>query len=379
GPNNFPLAFNGVSGGDFAAAVAVGCPVLAKANPGHPAVTRLMAVEAGEALKEAGLPPAAVQLVYGIEYTDGAHLVSHHLVGAAAFTGSKTAGLRLKQAADGVGKPIYLELSSINPVVVLPGALEERFDAVVDELVASALMGAGQFCTSPGLLLLMSSPTTERFLRTVSDRFTAAVPGTLLSENVERQLGAGVGNLAHAGAVVLCGGRPIATGGYAYANTLLRATGAQFLAAPELFQIEAFGNAVLAVVVADHDEMEAVLRALEGNLTGAFYSSKTSVDEAAYLRFAPLLKQKVGRLLNDKMPTGVAVSSAMNHGGPFPASGHPGFTAVGVPASLRRFAALRCYDAVRSERLPPELRDQNTPARPWRFVDGSWTRDDLAI
>jgi len=120
-----------------------------------------------------------------------------------------------------------------------------------------------------------------------------------------------------------------------------------------------------------------VIECLEGSLTGSFYSSRGGDDEAWYAELAPRLQTRVGRLLNDKMPTGVAVSPAMNHGGPYPATGHPGFTAVGIPASLRRFAALRCYDNVRESRLPPTLADKNPTGRMWRSIDGAWSRSDV--
>jgi NADP-dependent aldehyde dehydrogenase len=123
--------------------------------------------------------------------------------------------------------------------------------------------------------------------------------------------------------------------------------------------------------------MIEVAAALEGSLTGCVYSATTGEDELAYQALVPVVRQRVGRLLNDKMPTGVAVSPAMNHGGPYPATGHPGFTAVGVPASLLRFAALHCYDNVRPHRLPPEIADRNPTGRMWRFVDGEWTRRDV--
>jgi NADP-dependent aldehyde dehydrogenase len=139
-----------------------------------------------------------------------------------------------------------------------------------------------------------------------------------------------------------------------------------------------FGNASLLVVAADLAEASRVCEQLEGNLTGCFYSHTGGADDAAYDKLAPILRQKVGRLLNDKMPTGVAVSSAMNHGGPFPATGHPGFTAVGIPAALRRFAALACYDGVRENRLPPALRNKNPTGQTWRLVDGQWTTADVA-
>jgi NADP-dependent aldehyde dehydrogenase len=278
-------------------------------------------------------------------------------VGATGYTGSRSAGLKLKAAADKAGKPIYLELSSVNPVVILPGALQERLDDIAGQFSTSCLMGAGQFCTNPGLIFLMAGDSTERFLETVVAKFKAAPVGTLLSANVAKSLQQGIGFLIRAGAHTLVGGKASTGTGYSHANTLLRASGQQFLDAPEALQTEAFGNASLVVVAEDLDELARCLEHLEGNLTGCIYSHTGNTDDAAYNRLAPQLRLKVGRLLNDKMPTGVAVSPAMNHGGPYPSTSHPGFTAVGIPASLRRFAALHCYDNLRPNRLPPQLRD----------------------
>jgi NADP-dependent aldehyde dehydrogenase len=163
--------------------------------------------------------------------------------------------------------------------------------------------------------------------------------------------------LIRAGAHTLVAAKGSGTG-YCQPNTLLRASGQQFLEAPDALQTEAFGNAALAVVAEDIEEACRVIEHLEGNLTGCVYSHTGGQDDAAYDQIAFRLRPKVGRLLNDKMPTGVAVSPAMNHGGPYPATGHPGFTAVGIPASLRRFAMLQCYDGVRPHRLPLALRDK---------------------
>jgi alpha-ketoglutaric semialdehyde dehydrogenase len=132
------------------------------------------------------------------------------------------------------------------------------------------------------------------------------------------------------------------------------------------------------VFVADVNEMVAVAAALHGSLTGGIYSDSQGEDEPTQNRLAPRLRAKVGRLLNDKMPTGVAVSAAMNHGGPFPATGHPGFTSVGMPSSIARFTALHCYDQVRSSRLPPELRDENPTGKIWRYIDGDWSQADVS-
>lgn len=378
GPNNFPFAFNSIAGGDFAAAVAAGNPVLAKGHSSHPGTTRLFAEEAQLAAQETGMPPGFVQLIYRTSHADGAKLVAHPALGAIGYTGSRSAGTQLKTAADAVGKPIYLELSSINPVVFLPGVVAQKTAELAEQFAGSCLMGAGQFCTNPGLVLAIAGSATETFIADIVERFTKAPVGTLLGEGVLQHLSTGVQTLVKHGAQVLAGGQPGGGTGVCHQNTLLRVTGKDFLAAPEALQTEAFGNASLVVVAADSDELVCVLDHLEGNLTGCIYSATDGSDDALYDIVAAALRPKVGRLLNDKMPTGVAVSPAMNHGGPFPATGHPGFTAVGLPAAIKRFARLACYDAVRPARLPATLQDKN-PGGMLRLVDGKWTTADVAV
>jgi alpha-ketoglutaric semialdehyde dehydrogenase len=377
GPNNFPFAFNSAAGGDFAAAIAAGNPVIAKANTAHPGTTRLLAELAFAAQGAAGLPAATVQLLYRTDHETGKQLVSHPQVAATGYTGARSAGLVLKEAADRAGKPIYLELSSINPVVVLPGALASRGGELVDEFVGSCLLGTGQFCTNPGLVVLLAGAASESFIAGVRDKMGAAPVGTLLGRSVQDRLQHAIQTLLGAGAQLLVGGSVGGGRGYSHQNTLLRVSGEQFLRKPAAMQEEAFGNASLLVMARDVEEAAAVLGALDGNLTGSLYSDAGGADDPVYARLAPVLRAKVGRLLNDKMPTGVAVSPAMNHGGPYPATGHPGFTAVGIPASLRRFSALHCYDAVRPHRLPPLLADKNPTGSTWRLIDGRFTQGDV--
>ncbi len=377
GPNNFPLAFNGISGGDFAAALAAGNPVIAKAHPLHPTTSRLLGELAHAAATEVGLPPGTVQMLYRISREDGPRLVSDPRIAATGFTGSRTAGLALKQAAEAAGKLIYLEMSSINPVLILPGALAERSEAIADEYTASCLMGAGQFCTNPGLVILLATEATPRFVDQLVERFSKANAGVLLSADGAQGLGASVEAIEAAGAELLTGGDAIPGPACRFANTLLKTTASRFLEAPEAFQTEAFGNAALIVIADDGDQAQQVVAALEGNLTGCIYSHTGGEDDALYAKLEPGLRVRVGRLLNDKMPTGVAVSPAMNHGGPYPATAHPGFTAVGIPAAMRRFAQLECFDGVRSHRLPPALADKNPTGTLWRLVDGQWSQRDL--
>jgi NADP-dependent aldehyde dehydrogenase len=372
GPNNFPFAFNSLAGGDFAAAIAAGNPVIGKANSSHPGTTKRFAELASQAIEKTGMPRGLVQLIYRTSHADGERLVGDARLAAIGYTGSRSAGLALKAVADRVGKPFYAELSSVNPVVFLPGSLKERGAALVDEYVTSGLMGAGQFCTNPGMLLLVESAEAHAFVDGVVAKYQAAAPGTLLSKSVETSLGKSIELLTKAGALLLSGGAKQPGGRCAFANTVLKISGSQFLSDPHVFQTEAFGNAVLIVVCKTMDELVSSLRHLEGNLTGCIYSAKDGSDDSHYHDVANELAHRVGRLLNDKMPTGVAVSPAMNHGGPFPATGHPGFTAVGIPASMIRFAKLTCFDAVRPERLPDLLQDSN-PRKAWRNVDGVWT------
>jgi alpha-ketoglutaric semialdehyde dehydrogenase len=376
GPNNFPFAFNGIMGGDFAAAIAAGNPVLGKANPGHPGTTRLLAEAAFDAVKAAELPLATVQLIYRLPPELGLKLVAHPLIGATGFTGSRKAGLKLKAAADGAGKPIYLEMSSVNPVFILPGALAERSDEIANELFASCSLGAGQFCTNPGISVVAASDAGEAFASAVQRLFESKPPGTLLGAAGPKDIASSLRTLTESGATVLAGGREAAEAGFSFQNTLLRVSGERFLDRASALQTEAFGTVHLIVFAKDIGEMVRVADSLDGNLTGCLYSHRGGQDDEAYGPVAAALRPKVGRLLNDKMPTGVAVSPAMNHGGPFPATGHPGFTAVGIPASITRFTALHCYDGVRPDRLPPELRNEN-PTGMWRLIDGQWTQGDV--
>ena len=376
GPNNFPLAFGSISGGDFAAAIAAGNPVIAKANSMHPGTTRLLAEEAQAAAEATGMPTGMVQLIYRLSHSDGERLVSDPRLAAIGYTGSRHAGLKLKAAADAVGKPIYLELSSVNPVVILPGAIEERAEEIATELTTSCMMGTGQFCTSPGLIIVQGSEAADAFVNSLAEKFNTAPVGTLLSKSGQTGLAAAVGTLQAAGAEAVCGACEGGGEGYSYANTVLKTTGDQFLADPHKMQTEAFGNSTLVVLSSSLEQTVQIVDSLEGNLTGCIYSNSTGSDDEAYDKVEPSLRMRVGRLLNDKMPTGVAVSAAMNHGGPFPATGHAGFTAVGIPGSLLRFSMLQCYDNIRPHRLPDILHDKN-PGEVWRLVDGNWTQGNI--
>ncbi len=350
GPNNFPFAYNPIAGGDFAAAIAAGNPVLAKAHPLHPETTRHLALLAKQALEGSKLPAATVQLLYGLSKEDGTRLVSDTRLKAVGFTGSKAGGLALKTAADKVGTPIYLEMSSVNPVVFMPGAMASRGDAIAEAYANSCLLGVGQFCTNPGLVFAVAGDDADAFIKTVATKFEEAPVGTLFGKAPADGLAAAIDKLTSSGATIVTGGNRL--GDTQIANTLLQTNGKTFLDNPEAMQTEAFGPAGLIVLCNGVAELAACLKHVEGNLTGSIYAD----DSDDYDLVERILRGRVGRLLNDKMPTGVAVSPAMVHGGPFPSTGHGGFTAVGPPATLRRFSQLRCYDNVKGDRLPAVLR-----------------------
>jgi NADP-dependent aldehyde dehydrogenase len=375
GPNNFPFAYNGVAGGDFAAAIAAGNPVIAKGHPSHPKTSQMLAELAFEAVKETdGMPLSAVQFFQRSSRDDGAKLMADPRNAALGFTGSRPAGMALKKACDDNGKLAYLEMSSINPVVLLPGALSEKLDDIVDQFVGSVLMGCGQFCTNPGLILGLKGDGIDTFIAKVTEQFNAKAGGTLLNEAGQKSLSSGIEAIKSVGATCVTDGE--AGDGFSVPNTLLMIDGASFLTDPEKVQTEAFGNSSLVVIADDVDQLLAIVRTLEGNLTGCVYSATDGSDDEAYNSIEPDLSDRVGRLLNDKMPTGVAVVSSQNHGGPYPATGHPGFTAVGFPATLRRFCKLTSYDNVREARLPDLLKDSN-PGSTWRWVDGAYTQADV--
>jgi len=376
GPANFPFAFNGIAGSDFASAMVARAPVIAKAHPGHPGTSRELARLAYAALREAGLPDASVQMVYRLPASLGLRAAGDPRIGAVAFTGSRAAGQALKTAADAAGVLFYGELSSINPVLLLPGALAERAEALAQELLASCLLGAGQFCTNPGLVLLPEGAPGDAFADAARRGFTGAAEGVLLSRGGQEHLRAAVGELVAAGATVLAGGGEPAGSGFRCRPTLLTVDGERFLANAEALQREAFGPVTLLVRTRDPAQMEAIVRVLEGQLTGTLYAAEDDRDNALYRQLAPLLRTRVGRLIANRMPTGVAVSAAMNHGGPWPSASHPGFTAVGMPGAVRRFAALHSYDHVPDARLPAPLRNRN-PGGIQRLIDGRWTDADV--
>lgn len=367
GPNNFPLAFHALAGSDFASAIAARNPVIGKAHPSHPGTSRLLGDIALRAARQAGLPEGSVQMLYHFAPETGLEFCADRRLGAIGFTGSRTAGLALKAAADRAGIPFFAELSAVNPVFLLPGALAERGAALARDYFASCTLGSGQFCTNPGLLIVPCGANGDAFVQAAAAQFDAAAPAMVFSESVLVGLETSVATLRAAGAGVLAGKARREAPGLRFAPSLLGVDAETFLRDPTALQTEAFGPVGLIVRAADETAMLAIVEVLEGSLTGSIHAG--AADAAFAARLASRLRPRVGRLIADRMPTGVAVSAAMNHGGPYPSTSAAGFTAVGMPGAIRRFAALHGYDHVPDAWLPEELRDTN-PQRVWRIVDG---------
>jgi len=372
-PANFPFAYGAVTGGDFAAAIAAGNPVIAKAHPGHPSVSRLAAEEARAALEDTGLPAATVQLLHGIEPADGERLVADSRVGATGFTGSQIAGEKLFRAATAAGRVIWVEMGSVNPVVLLPGALAERGATIADELTASVTGSAGQFCTKPGVVFLVADEAGRSFIRTLAGKFSAIGPQVLLGPAGCERLVSSIGGLEKAGARILAGATA-ATGPASHVPVLLEVGGRQLLARPDAFIVEAFGNATVLVACESLADLEQAVACGHGSLGASLYAAQDGRDDAAFASIARLLVERSGRVIENRMPTGLAVVPSMQHGGPWPSAGPPYFSAVGFPWTMLRFARRICFDGWTERRLPEIVRDGPPEGRPWRFIDRAWTR-----
>ncbi|CAN5494593.1 aldehyde dehydrogenase (NADP(+)) [soil metagenome] len=373
GPNNFPLAFNPTAGGDFAAAIATHHPVIAKSNPGHPGTTALRAELARQAAVTAGLPAATVQLLHGTDDETGRALVADRRIAATAYTGSRRAGLALKAAATGAGVLIFAEMAALNPVVVLPGAAVSRAEEIASALAQSVTGSGGQMCTKPGMILV-DAGSSGALIDALAAGIAAAPVAVLLGAGVAQNLRRTTDAWLSDGAVPRTAPRAIGGAGHRAAPMLYQVHAEAFLERPDIFGQEAFGPTTLVVVAADLEQILAVIAATEPSLTGSVYSSVS--DHDMYVRVRDELLPQVGRFLDDKVPTGVAVVPTMHHGGPFPSTGHPAFTSVGIPASLLRFTARQAFDNVRDDHLPPELQADN-PLGLVREVDRVPTTDAI--
>ncbi|AOS64722.1 aldehyde dehydrogenase (NADP(+)) [Actinoalloteichus hymeniacidonis] len=374
--SNFPLAFS-VAGGDTASALAAGAPVVVKAHSSHPGTSELVGRAIRAAVAEHGLPEGTFSLLFGAGRELGTALVQDPAIAAVGFTGSRSGGLALVAAAAqrAVPIPVYAEMSSVNPVVLLPGALAERGADLGREFIVSVTTGAGQLCTSPGLVFAVAGEGED----TGFDEFVAAARAAvglapaapMLTTGIQQAYQQGVEQLAARPGVTEVASGPTDEEIAACGQVGLYTTdGATFLA-DESLRDEIFGATSLIVRVRDLDQLHEILTSLEGQLTATVHAQES--DHPVVADLLPVLEVLAGRVLFGGWPTGVEVGNAVVHGGPFPATSAPATTSVGTLA-IERFLRPVSYQNVPDALLPVELRRENTLGL-WRRIDGELGRD----
>ncbi|AKS09920.1 aldehyde dehydrogenase (NADP(+)) [Pseudomonas trivialis] len=364
GASNFPLAFS-VAGGDTASALAAGCPVVVKAHGAHPGTSELVGRAMAQAVKACGLPEGVFSLLYGSGREVGIALVTDPRIKAVGFTGSRSGGIALTQAAQARPEPIpvYAEMSSINPVYLFPAALAARSEALAQGFVSSLTQGAGQFCTNPGLVIGVQGPDLDRFIRRAADLLPNCAAQTMLTPGISSAYDSGVGALTEHANLAATG---LAANGPNQGQAHLFVTQASDFLANEHLQAEVFGAASLIVACASHEEVRQVSEHLEGQLTATLHLDENDLPSAKAL--LPVLERKAGRLLVNGWPTGVEVCEAMVHGGPYPATSDSRSTSVGT-AAIQRFLRPVCYQDFPDALLPGALQHGN-PLLLRRLLDG---------
>ncbi|RKU04203.1 aldehyde dehydrogenase (NADP(+)) [Burkholderia sp. Nafp2/4-1b] len=366
GASNFPLAFS-VAGGDTASALAAGCPVIVKAHPAHPGTSELVGLAVQQAVKTCGMPEGTFSLLFdsGIEIGQG--LVREPRIKAVGFTGSRHAGTALVAIASARAEPIpvYAEMSSINPVLLFPNALDARGEAIAQQFVQSLTLGAGQFCTNPGLIFAVDGPALERFIAAAAERLAQAPAATMLTPGIHRAFERSVDAFAQHPQVRTVA-RTHAPTGANQGHGGLFSTSAEAFRESKALHEEAFGAASLIVRCPDLDTMLELIESLEGQLTAAIHIDEA--DYAAARTLLPALERRAGRVLVNGFGTGVEVAHAMVHGGPYPSTSDGRSTSVGSLA-IRRFLRPVCYQDLPDALLPDALKASN-PLGINRLLDG---------
>ena len=373
GASNFPLAFS-VAGGDTASALAAGCPVVVKAHPSHPATSQRCGEEVVEAVASSGFPAGVFSLLHAREVASAQHLVRADGLTAIAFTGSLQAGRAIFDVAAGraVPIPVYAEMGSLNPMVITPEAAGRRAASLADTFVSSMTLGVGQFCTKPGLLFVPDTEGGRRVEAGIADAVRTSTLGCLLSTGVRDRLDRGTACLeATTGVDRLAQGLE-APDGITYPAEVFVTRTDVLLTASGLLE-EQFGPVAVLVRYGSLDELEQALARLPGSLTATIHAEPSEGETRA--RVQRVLLARVGRVIHDGVPTGVAVSHAMHHGGPYPATTSPLHTSVGS-AAVRRFLRPVALQDAPADVVPPQARDDN-PLGIWRRVDGELTRSPL--
>ena len=372
GASNFPLAFS-VAGGDTASALAAGNPVIVKAHPAHPGTSELVGQLMRESVRECGLPEGAFSLVFDSGTEVGAALVKHPLVKAVGFTGSINGGRALMDLAAARHEPIpvFAEMGSTNPVFILPGALRENGENISTGIYKSFTLGAGQFCTKPGIVFLPDNNDAATFVDKLKTSVLASGQFNMLTPGIRAAYQSATTRRKAGTRVKLLAARPALSNDQDLGvdAALFEAEAESFLRNPEL-AAEVFGPTTLVVRHSTRAQVLELARNLGGHLTATIHGTEADLHEFSDL--IAILKNKVGRLVFNGFPTGVEVSHAMVHGGPYPATSDGRSTSVGSEA-IFRFSRPVCYQGFPESTLPDELRDSN-PLGIWRMVDGEMSR-----
>jgi alpha-ketoglutaric semialdehyde dehydrogenase len=372
--SNFPLAFS-TAGGDTASALAAGCPVVVKAHSSHLGTNELVATAIINAAQKCNMPDGVFSSLIGEGSVLGQQLVKHPEIKSVGFTGSFGAGMSLVKA--GINEreepiPVYAEMSSINPVLVLPGKIKEDIDTLAAQLAASITLGVGQFCTNPGLLFVVKDSQTDAFAKSLAQALQQVPAGTMLNETICKAYHRERTELLSQDGVEAILQSDDTNKDFT-ANAFLARTSAQEFIRNNSLQNEVFGPASLLVICNDEGDLKNALHALHGQLTATIMG--TPGDIRTFESCIDILIQKVGRVIYNGVPTGVEVCHAMVHGGPFPATSYSHFTSVGTEA-IRRFLRPVCYQNCPQEFLPAPLKDEN-PLGIMRKVNGEFTRDTI--
>lgn len=372
GASNFPLAYS-VAGGDTASALAAGNPVIVKAHAAHPGTSELVGDVIRTAARACKMPEGIFSMLYDAGTEVGAALVQHPQVRAVGFTGSQRGGRALMDlaAARPAPIPVFAEMGSTNPVFLLPGALAERGEKLAEGLHGSVTLGAGQFCTKPGMVFLPSGSEAENFAKSLARRMADTSPQVMLTPQIQSAYSEHVDKRAEVANVSLeAQGVKSSEPGVRGATALFTTKGSDFLRQPDL-AAEVFGPETLVVSCSDREEMLNIAHGLHGHLTATVHGTEEDLRE--YRDLIEILEMKAGRLVFNGFPTGVEVGHAIVHGGPYPATSDGQSTSVGTQA-IYRFARPLCFQNFPNDALPVELQDAN-PLGIWRLKDGSLTRE----
>jgi alpha-ketoglutaric semialdehyde dehydrogenase len=366
GASNFPFAFS-TAGGDTASALAAGCPVIVKAHPAHPGASELVAQILTESVAAESLHPGTFTMLYDSGIEIGAAVVQHPKVAAVAFTGSLRAGRALMDLAAARPNPIpcFTEMSSGNPIFVLPSALRKGPAELAKNLFGSVTLGAGQFCTKPGVVFVPDSPENQPFFDELKSLVEKSQPFTLLTSGIAQTYSRATAERSAQIPLVATATTHESTAGFAANSKLFTVSLDQLIGQPDLAD-EIFGPDTLLVHCDSASDYLRAAHSLSGHLTATILGDED--DLLAHRDLIQILEQKAGRLLINGFPTGVEVTHAMVHGGPYPSTSDPRFTSVGTQ-SIYRFAKPVCYQNFPQQLLPPELQDDN-PLRIHRLLNG---------